>query len=145
VKGLTAPVDRVWFMNRILGELDRAYAKHGAEPWSRHEFYAVLLEEVDELWDAIKADETNDHVIAEAVQVAAMCFRYAETRHAETRHRTRSERAGIVNYEAVAHELIGYLGECRSPVGRPIDCGDLWERLLERHRNPSGSRPEGTE
>lgn len=78
---LTAPVDRVMFMNRILAELDRAYAKHGAEPWSRHEFYAVLLEEVDELWGAIKSDATDERITEEMVQVAAMCFRYAETRN----------------------------------------------------------------
>jgi hypothetical protein len=42
---------------------------------SRHEAYGVLLEEVDELWDDIKA---NNYAKArkEAVQVAAMAFRY---------------------------------------------------------------------
>lgn len=77
---ITAPVDRVMFMNRILAELDRAYRKHGAEPWSRHEFYAVLLEEVDELWEAIKSDAPDERITEEMTQVAAMCFRYAETR-----------------------------------------------------------------
>jgi NTP pyrophosphatase (non-canonical NTP hydrolase) len=60
-------------------ELDRAYAKHGREPWGRHEFYGILLEEVDELWDAVKRDEPLERVHAEAIQVAAMCFRYIET------------------------------------------------------------------
>jgi NTP pyrophosphatase (non-canonical NTP hydrolase) len=64
---------------KIRHELDHAYAKHGREPWGRHEFYAILLEEVDELWDAIKQDRPQDEVLAELVQVAAMCFRYAET------------------------------------------------------------------
>lgn len=63
----------------IMAELERAYAKHGREPWGRHEFYAILLEEVDELWDAIKADEPTQRVLEEAVQVAAMCIRYMET------------------------------------------------------------------
>jgi hypothetical protein len=73
-------------IRRILGpladvrrELDHAYAKHGVAPWSRHEFYAILKEEVDELWDAIKADEPLDRVRAEAIQVAAMPVRYLET------------------------------------------------------------------
>jgi NTP pyrophosphatase (non-canonical NTP hydrolase) len=84
------PVDRVMFVNRILAELDRAYAKHGSEPWSRHQFYAVLLEEVDELWDAIKQDATEERITEEMVQVAAMCFRHAETRHA-----TRAATGGV--------------------------------------------------
>lgn len=63
----------------ILEELDRAYAKHGRETWGRHEFYAILLEEVDELWDAIKADLPMEEVLSEVVQVAAVCLRYMET------------------------------------------------------------------
>jgi hypothetical protein len=60
-------------------ELERAYAKHGREPWGLHEFYVILKEKVDELWDAIKADEPTERVLTEAVQVAAVCFRYMET------------------------------------------------------------------
>jgi NTP pyrophosphatase (non-canonical NTP hydrolase) len=67
------------FVKRIEDELDHAYSKHGMVPWGRHEFYAILLEEVDELWDAIKADESLEELLAEMIQVAAMCFRYAET------------------------------------------------------------------
>lgn len=71
---------RVEFMERIEKELDRAYVKHGREQWSRHEFYGVLLEEVDEVWDAIKADLPNDDLETEMVHAAAMCFRYFETK-----------------------------------------------------------------
>jgi NTP pyrophosphatase (non-canonical NTP hydrolase) len=60
-------------------ELDRAYKKHGAPQWGRHEFYGILKEEVDELWDAIKGDEPASRVYDEAIQVAAMVFRYLET------------------------------------------------------------------
>lgn len=63
----------------VAAELDRAYAKHGAEPWGRHEFYGILLEEVEELWDAIKSDEPQERVLAELVQVVAMGYRYYET------------------------------------------------------------------
>lgn len=66
-------------VEKISAELERAYAKHGKEAWGRHEFYGVLKEEVDELWDAIKSDAPQDVLIAELVQVAAMCFRYFET------------------------------------------------------------------
>lgn len=61
-------------------ELDRAYAKHGRAQWSRHEFYGILLEEVDELWDNIKTDKPQPLVEEELLHVAAMCFRYFETR-----------------------------------------------------------------
>lgn len=63
----------------IRRELDRAYAKHGRAQWSRHEFYAILKEEVDELWDTIKFDNSQASLEEEAIQVAAMVFRYLET------------------------------------------------------------------
>ncbi|GAG04818.1 unnamed protein product, partial [marine sediment metagenome] len=43
---------------------------------SRHEGYAVIKEELDELWDNIKADATEDLIIEEAVQVGAMVLRF---------------------------------------------------------------------
>lgn len=73
------PAPRERMFAAIAAELDRAYEKHGTEPWSRHEFYAILKEEVDELWDDIKADAPQDRVLAELIQVAAMCVRYYET------------------------------------------------------------------
>ncbi len=63
----------------ITCELDRAYGKHGREQWGRHEFYAILKEEVDELWDAIKTDAPQNELEKEAIQIAAMVFRYLET------------------------------------------------------------------
>jgi hypothetical protein len=42
---------------------------------SSHEGYAVLAEEVDELWDDVKADNV-EHSIEEAIQVGAMAVRY---------------------------------------------------------------------
>ncbi len=42
---------------------------------SSHEGYAVLAEEVDELWDDVKADNV-DHAIEEAIQVGAMALRF---------------------------------------------------------------------
>jgi len=64
---------------KIGEELDRAYARHGDLPWGRHEFFGILFEEVDELWDDIKADAPREQLMKELVQVAAMCFRYVET------------------------------------------------------------------
>ena len=61
-------------------ELVRAEGKHHRFH-SGHEGYAVLREELDELWDAVKASKSYTHyadgpVIAEAVQVAAMALRF---------------------------------------------------------------------
>lgn len=56
-------------------EIARAKAKHSKDFNSPHEGYAVLKEEVDEMWDAIKKDDTQ-HAVKEAVQVAAMALRF---------------------------------------------------------------------
>lgn len=66
------PPSRLETMAKICSELDHAYEKHGRPQWGRHEFYAILKEEVDELWDAIKRDEPQECVHKEAIQVAAM-------------------------------------------------------------------------
>lgn len=70
---------REQFWSRIQQEIDHAYAKHGRDTWGRHEFYAILKEEVDELWDEIKHDAPTERVLKELVEVAAMCLRCAET------------------------------------------------------------------
>lgn len=70
---------RSYLFKCIEAELTRAYKKHGAPLWGRHEFYAILKEEVDELWDDIKADKNLDYIFSEAIQVAAMVIRYLET------------------------------------------------------------------
>jgi hypothetical protein len=61
-------------IEEVVAEVQRAVAMH--EPmWSPHEGYAVLKEQVDELWDAIKAND-SENARKEAVQVAAMAIRY---------------------------------------------------------------------
>ena len=57
-----------------LEELERATKKFGPFA-SAHEGYAVILEELDEAWDAIKANEI-DKACAEMTQVAAMALRF---------------------------------------------------------------------
>lgn len=42
---------------------------------SDHEFYAVLLEEVEEFWDELKADAIDSRKIDELVQVCAVALR----------------------------------------------------------------------
>jgi vacuolar-type H+-ATPase catalytic subunit A/Vma1 len=62
---------------RVRAELERAERKH-APMNSPHEGYAVIQEEVDELWEHVKADTGRSRDAAEeAIQIAAMGLRYA--------------------------------------------------------------------
>lgn len=60
----------------IDNEIFRAKQKHPGTFNSKHEGYAVLLEEVDELWDEVKKDGSKARMKSEAVQVAAMAIRF---------------------------------------------------------------------
>lgn len=65
-------------MKAIRKELKRAMTLHPGSMRNAHEAYAVLLEEVDELWDEIKKNsKTRDplKMREEAIQVAAMAAR----------------------------------------------------------------------
>lgn len=89
-------MDRTEFMSRLTAEVERAYRKHGRLQWGRHEFYGVILEEVEEvieafrfrflllrqirrIWNNIKHDKGQDELEKEIMQVAAMCLRYLES------------------------------------------------------------------
>lgn len=69
----------------ISGALNEVSAElRAAAVWpamnSAHEGYAVLLEEVDELWDHVKTNQKRRDIAAmrkEAIQVAAMAVRFA--------------------------------------------------------------------
>jgi len=65
-------------INEVVDEFESATEKYG--PFnSAHEGYAILLEEVDELWDEIKkrpSERSVEAMRAEAVQVAAMALRF---------------------------------------------------------------------
>jgi hypothetical protein len=76
LEALPAPPPRAELdaMNAIVAEFYRAEAKH--KPMnSHHEGYAVILEELDELWDDVKADR-KDAALKECVQVGAMALRF---------------------------------------------------------------------
>ena len=62
-------------MDVVKEEYESATAKF--RPFnSAHEGYAVIKEEIDELWDAIKGNMLNSAQRAEAIQVAAMAIRF---------------------------------------------------------------------
>lgn len=80
MNSMNVDIERWKILEEISRELERAYAKHGREQWGRHEFYAILLEEVDEVWEEIKADSPQAQLRREIIQVAAMAIRYLETK-----------------------------------------------------------------
>lgn len=69
---MSATEERIIYAE-VHSELRRATGKFG-NFHNAHEGYAVLLEEVDELWEAIKHG-TRKQQRKEAVQVAAMAVR----------------------------------------------------------------------
>jgi NTP pyrophosphatase (non-canonical NTP hydrolase) len=69
-------------VNSILAEIKDELERVAVWPAmnSAHEGYAVLAEEVDELWDHVKTNQKKRDLEAmrkEAVQVAAMAIRFA--------------------------------------------------------------------
>ena len=68
------------FENLVKNELKKARSGHGRQS-SAHEGYAILLEEVDELWDEVKKKQNirdPKAMLAEIVQVASCCQKMAE-------------------------------------------------------------------
>lgn len=72
-------------VNRTFAEMVDSEVARAREKFpplnSAHEAYAVILEEVDELWEEVrkKRDMRNKaHMAAELVQIASMCRRAAE-------------------------------------------------------------------
>jgi len=64
--------------DEIRAELEKANQHHRAEFASLHEAYAVLLEEVEEVWEITKMKEANRdlaHLRHELIQVAAMAVK----------------------------------------------------------------------
>lgn len=61
-------------LKAVLDELESATNTHG--PFhSAHEGFAILLEEVDELWEEVKFG-TPERAREECIQVAAMALRF---------------------------------------------------------------------
>lgn len=60
-------------LKEVIAELESSTLKHGNFN-SPHEGYAVLLEEVEEMWYEIKHG-TPERARAEAIQVAAMAIK----------------------------------------------------------------------
>ena len=64
------------YLDALRDELEFAFKKFPPIR-SYHEGYAVIKEEVDELWDDIKANKGGEAAAShEALQIAAMAIRY---------------------------------------------------------------------
>lgn len=75
---IISPISRSRVEKDVAAELERARAKHG-DFNSGHEGYAVILEELDELWDEVKAQHVDLVALRkEAIQVAASAMRFIE-------------------------------------------------------------------
>lgn len=63
------------FLDAVAYELAAAQSKH-PPMHSLHEAYAVILEELDEFWDEVRAQEYDPGDAGhELIQTAAMCLR----------------------------------------------------------------------
>ncbi len=70
-------VDDEMFFCDVMNELRKA-RKHHPPIFSIHEGYAIILEEVDELWDQVRKRTSKrdlDNVYKELIQIAAMTAR----------------------------------------------------------------------
>lgn len=67
-------------LREVATELRSAREKFPRRQSGAHEGYAVLKEEVDELWDEVKGKhpDRRERMRAEAIQVAAMAIRFVE-------------------------------------------------------------------
>lgn len=65
---------KLW-QEKILKELQRATQIFGPFK-SKHEGYAIMLEEFEELWEDIKTNKAIRLIKLEAIQVAAMALRF---------------------------------------------------------------------
>jgi len=84
-------------VREVIAEFAKAMAKFGSFN-SDHEGYAVLKEEVDELWDEIKRDNPTK-AREEAIQVAAMGLRFifdSDNRQLDTRQWAMETRGKIL-------------------------------------------------
>lgn len=65
-------------IKEVLEELNRARQKHPKKFNSPHEGWAVIREELDELWEEVKHDTYPLRLREEAIQVAATALRFIE-------------------------------------------------------------------
>lgn len=104
-------------------ELARAQDLHSPMA-SAHEGYAVLLEELDELWEEVrKKHPDKQRMREEALQVAAMALRFV---HDVTDPPVGAVRVGPARCRTCRDELVTEV-----PATGDGQCIDCWQRELE--------------
>lgn len=80
IESIEAPKEIAGILRAVIAEYEQAASEHAA--WhSAHEGYAVLLEEVDELWDEVRRKRTlrdPDQMRREATQIASCAIRFVK-------------------------------------------------------------------
>ena len=79
VQGEPNPARRRSILEKIDVAVVDSYKKHGCSRWGRHEAYGILLEEMDEVWDEVRANGPFKDLEEELIHVALVCVRYLET------------------------------------------------------------------
>lgn len=75
---MTIPWTMIPKMKKVSLEIEQSRKLHGDFSGS-HEGYAVILEEVEELWAEVKKKERNfDAMKKECIQIAAMAIKFYE-------------------------------------------------------------------
>lgn len=72
------PEEIIDILDKVFIELEKANANY-PQFTSAHEAYAVLLEEVEEVWEHVKKkpqERNMEELDGELVQVAAMCVKF---------------------------------------------------------------------
>ncbi|CDX01284.1 Hypothetical protein DPCES_1397 [Desulfitobacterium hafniense] len=91
----------------MVTELNKANAKF-PQFNSRHEGYAVIKEEVDELWDEIKKKHPDkQRMLEEAVQIGAMAMKFVQLFEGAEEDLSEIEaKCGVCRYTAMTNEEI---------------------------------------
>lgn len=63
-------------VEEVYHEIEYSNANYANKFRSHHEAYAVILEELDELWYEIKKDGTHERLRKEAIQTTAMLIKF---------------------------------------------------------------------
>lgn len=73
-------VDRDQFLRDVMYEYARVSEKHGPHYASAHEGWAVMWEEVEELWEEVRKKRSNrdaENMREECVQIASCAMKFA--------------------------------------------------------------------
>ncbi len=123
------------FLYLVEAELANAREKHQGGIHTPHEAYGVIMEEVCEFFDEVRAQEHNSPaMLMELVQIAAMCYRAAEDLHLVGF----SPESEWLKSPDDSSEPVIRVGEWQGPFNEPDEEG-LKIRELSKVQQPDGT------